>query len=481
MSKTNAYTNAITLSALSSQNGAGLTYEHKEQVINCLNLCSDTELSQNLAAVIVLIRLMISYDEKARLVRCIKVFESGIGAYTGSDKNMMIANYERFIGLAQYNNIAEMTKHFKIALAHSDGSFAGEERIGNWTFGSPSVLLMFHRESGKLSEELSDMLEGIPVYCKLTDGHGQGADFVMEAEAKFNAGEFTEAETIIHKAWYYAREKDQWSIMITADFLRIRLLFIKGDWFGVVNIIKQTDELMEARKQSLLQHTFDMCKSYIYLLLDMPNKTSKWITEGDASQTLVMYPAKPALNIVYGRYLLATGEYAIACGIAEAARETASKFPNLLGIIYADIYLAAAHYALSREDEAKACLQSALDAALPDNILIPFAENAGFIMDILNELSKDEHYAESIARIKNLYKEFEKGRKKIIREHFAPNLGGLNEKEMEVTWLAAQRLTNKAIGDRLSLSEGAVKSRLINVFKKLSITKRDQLTEMLKL
>ena len=33
---------------------------------------------------------------------------------------------------------------------------------GGWTFGSPSVLLMFHREPGKLNRELNKMEDCMP-------------------------------------------------------------------------------------------------------------------------------------------------------------------------------------------------------------------------------------------------------------------------------------------------------------------------------
>jgi len=412
MAQTIDFTTDITLPALSAQDGADLTFEHKEEVINCLDRCTDTELAENLAAVIVLIRLMISYDERVQFSRCVSVFEKNIDVYNGADKNMLLMNFERFIGLSKYNNIAEMTEHFRTSLTYLDAPFTGEERIGNWTFGSPSVLLMFHRKSGKLAEELEHMREGMPVYYKLTDGHGYGAEFVMEAEAAYSSGRFTEAETIVHKAWYFAREKNQWSVLLTAVFLRMRLLLIQGDWFEILNIKQLTAEMMERRNLHLLQHTLDMCQSYIHLMLDMPDKVTEWITEGDASKTRVMYPAKPALNIVYGRYLLTIGEYTKLLGMAEAARETASKYPNLLGVIYSDIYITAANSALSHKDEAAAHLESALDMALPDNILIPFAENAGFIMDILTRLAADERYTESVARIMELYWGFEKTRAK---------------------------------------------------------------------
>ena len=446
MALTNDSTTDITLAQLSFRYGAGLTFDHKADVIDLLDRHSDAELAENLAAVIVLIRLMISYDEKVRFSRCVSVFENNIDGYGGADKNMLMMNFERFIGLSKYNDIAEMTVHFRKSLTYLNGPFTGEERVGNWTFGSPSVLLMFHRESGGLAEELEHMREGMPVYGELTDGHGYGAEYVMEAEAAYNAGHFTEAETIVHKAWYFAREKDQWSILLAAVFLRMRLLLIQGDWFEVLNIRQLTAEMMERRNLHLLQHTLDMCQSYIHLMLDLPDNVAGWITEGDASKTRVMYPAKPALNIVYGRHLLATGEYTRLLGIADAARETASKYPNLLGVIYSDIYLAAANSALSRKDEAAAYLESALDMALPDNILIPFAENAGFIMDILTRIAADERYAESVARIMELYWSFEKTRAKILREHFSQS-GNLSSHEIVLGALRLEMLSGRAYLD----------------------------------
>ena len=46
---------------------------------------------------------------------------------------------------------------------------------GSWTFGSPSVLMMFHRTPGQLSRELAEMDDCMPHYYKITGGHGMGA------------------------------------------------------------------------------------------------------------------------------------------------------------------------------------------------------------------------------------------------------------------------------------------------------------------
>ena len=472
---------AMKLTALASRNGAGLTNEHKEKIIDCLDRCPDAVLGQNLTAVLVFIRFMISYNERARLARCIAVFENGIGGFEGADKNLLLMNYERFLSLTKYNDIAEMSKHHRKALAYMDRPYTGEERIGNWTLGSPSVLLMFHRESGKLADELEQMRECMPVYHKLTDGHGCGAEYVMEAEAAFQAGDFTRAESIIHKAQYYARGKEQWSILLAAEFLQMRLSLVQGDYFETVNIQRRMADLVEINRQFLLQHTVEICQSHINLLLGLPDRVADWIAEGEFSKTRVMFPALPALHIVYGRYLLARGEYARLCGFAEVSRQTSSVYPNLLGVIYADIYLAAAHQAMSREDEAVSRLKSALDTVIPDGIIMPFADNCGDIADIQSRLASEERYSQVLARILELHKGFEQTRKKILREHFHQKNRGLNGREIEVARLAAEGLSNQAIGERLFLSKDGVKSRLKSVFEKLNVTSRKQLGEALKL
>jgi LuxR family maltose regulon positive regulatory protein len=260
----------------------------------------------------------------------------------------------------------------------------------------------------------------------------------------------------------------------------MRLSLMRGDWFEVLNIQRQTAEIIEIRKLHLLRHTYDLCESSIFLMVGMPEKVSFWITEGDASKARLMYPAKPALNIVYGRYLLAAGEYVKLCGTAEAARQTASKYPYLLGMIYSDIYLSAAYHGLSREDKATACLASALDAAMPDNILMPFVENAGYIMDLLMRLSRDEGYAESVSRIMELYWGFEKTRKKIMREHFTRKNANLTERELEVARLVAQDMTNQQISENLHISLNTVKTHIKNIFMKTQVSSRMDLKGILK-
>ena len=56
---------------------------------------------------------------------------------------------------------------------------------GGWTFGSPSVLMMFHRDIGSLDQELKEMNECVPLLLQDYQWTWAGCGNVMAAEAKY--------------------------------------------------------------------------------------------------------------------------------------------------------------------------------------------------------------------------------------------------------------------------------------------------------
>ncbi len=68
----------------------------------------------------------------------------------------------------------------------------------------------------------------MPYYYQLTEGHGMGAEYVMEAEWYYNQGNFENAEIIVHKALHLSNSHRQHQITICALFLQVRLSLIKG-------------------------------------------------------------------------------------------------------------------------------------------------------------------------------------------------------------------------------------------------------------
>ena len=60
-------------------------------------------------------------------------------------------------------------------------------------------------------------------------------------------------------------------------------------------------------------------------------------------------------------------------------------------------------------------------------------------------------------------------------------LSALSDREHQITNLACDGLSNKAIASRLGLSEGTVKIHLYNIYKKLGISNRNVLVAALAL
>ena len=100
-----------------------------------------------------------------------------------------------------YNDISRMSQFHRSASEKMTRPAISIRSDGGWTFGSPSVLMMFHRKSGDLDKELEEMNQCMPHYYKITNGHGQGAETIMSAEAHFMRGNFVDAHIALEKAY----------------------------------------------------------------------------------------------------------------------------------------------------------------------------------------------------------------------------------------------------------------------------------------
>lgn len=140
-------------------------------------------------------------------------------------------------------------------------------------------------------------------------------------------------------------------------------------------------------------------------------------------------------------------------------------------LIWLHIQSAAAFKEIDRAQEGLDELKIALSLAMPDNILMPFAENITYIATMLSELKKDKIYTEYIERIEELADAVQAAREKIKAEHFEIKVDyGLSEKETEIAGLAARRMTTSEIAKQMHLSTGTVRNYLSRIYSKMGIT-----------
>lgn len=392
-------------------------------------------------------------------------------------RRRLLGELEFMLSFPAYNDLKKMSAHHRKAweLMKQPTSIMNNE--ANWTFGSPSVLYMLYRESGKLEEHVQDLKEAMVYYHRLTNGQGSGAEYVMEAERHFNLGDFDNAEITVHKALHKAQSNMQASIVLCAVYLQIRLAFMKGDFTRMLDLLHKMREDMTSKKEYHFLHTVEICEGSIYSYLDQRPKIPARLLEVDLSNIRLRFPTWAAFNIVYGRVLLINGEYLKLIGSAEHFIGIASVFPNLLAHIYTYIYLAAANQKVFRDDEARSNLMQALAIAVPDRVYMPFVENCDYIGPLLEKLAGEGGYREDIAQILRLYDTYRRSKERIILEHFTEEKPRLTNREIEIARLAAAGATNSEIGKQLFISANTVKMALKSIYAKLSINNRTLLQQ----
>lgn len=379
---------------------------------------------------------------------------------------------ELLLSFTRYNDISGMSEHHKRACALLKKPSVFMDTTGSWTFGSPSVLYMFYRESGKLDQAIQDMKEAMPYYYQLTNGHGAGAEHLMDAERHLNRGDAENAEIAVYQAQYQAGEAKQPNMLLCAYFIKTRMALSRGDWAGVQALLRLIQETVENNRQYVLLHTVDLCRGFIDVCLGRTDSIPGWLAEGDFDSSRLYFPARAFCNIIYGKALLLRGDYAKLLGLSGQFFGLATVFPSVLAQIYTHIYVGIANQRLHRRAEALDAIRQALALAGPDEVWMPFVENGEDINLILDALLSEGAYRDGIARIRALHGPYQKALANIRDAHFNENKPKLTERETEIACLAAEGCSNKEIGERLFISENTVKTQLKSVFEKLGVSSR---------
>ncbi|MHB8131696.1 MAG: helix-turn-helix domain-containing protein, partial [Mobilitalea sp.] len=391
--------------------------------------------------------------------------------------NVHLGEFELLLSCTGYNDITKMQEHIQNASALLKQTAKFIDTNEGWTFGSPSVLYMFYRESGELETEVRNLKDALPLYSQITNGHGKGGEHLMEAEGYYNRGDLENAEIIVHKAFYEANRCNQYDIIIGTLFLQARIALFKGDYVHILAFDQKMHEEMLQSKQYNLLHNIDLCDAFINAELKRNQTTSRWIENGDFESSRLFFPAMAFMNIVYGKVLLINKEYYKLLGIAEQFLGVASVFPNLLGLIYTNIYIASANEQIFRHEDAMSALKCALDIAISDKVYMPFVENGDYINSLLEELGRQGLYRNDITKILALNESYRKAITLINSKLSAKIRPALAEREIQIALLASEGFSNKEIGEKLFISQNTVKTMLKRVFEKLDLNSRAMLKQ----
>ena len=398
-----------------------------------------------------------------------------------SEKAQLSGELEFLCSFAQYNRIRAMAAHYRKARQLMNKPTEFYDRNGSWSFESPSILYMFHRESGRLEQEIRDFTECVPDYYQISDNHGFGAEYVMQAERYYLCGEFENAEIAAHTAEYVAEAKNQLSTFLAALFVHLRIALLRGKVAAVTDIMDRMREKVRQQGSPAYVRTLELCEGFLYATLSEGKKIPDWIAAGSAQESHLPFPTHGFYNIIYGKVLLLQGNNAKFLGLASQFQAISAVFPNLLGQLYIYIQEAAAHERLGHGEKAQAALCQALEIAVPDQLLLPFVESGAMLLPLLKGLPKTEPYGSFIRNVLDIYAKYAKNISIVQLSLTASDnlLSALTLREQEIADLVASGLSNQRIAATLFVTEATIKKALQNIFAKLHINNRTALTKLL--
>ena len=451
-----------------------------ERVLDSLDRCPEQALKAHPLALLVLMRSMFNWRCIPRMMALKALLLAAIEErpdMPAAEKGDLLGECDLIMSFLCYNDISAMSRLHRSASARMSRPAVSLRRQGGWTFGSPSVLMMFHRQPGQLDRELAEMDECMPHYYKITDGHGQGAERIMRAEAAFLQGRVIDAQIELERAYAQIRGNGQENMALCCDFLAWRMSLCTGD---------TPHRTMAQRRQELLrQHNaawlniLDATAACYGALTGGTEELPPVFREHRLSSLRLLAPGRPMLEMIENQVWLAQGAYARVIGRSAALLESCEAMHYALVALHVRLQTASAYAQLGKRREAQALLAQALADGETDGFVMPFVENYRYLKELLAE--SGGVLARQAVLLGGAYED----RCRSLRQRSAAPaaFAVLTDREREVALLAAARLSNREIAEKLYLSEGSVKQYVNRIYAKLFIegdtrTKRKRLVDM---
>ena len=466
------------LRVIRSDAGILLASLKPEDVLDALDKCPAETLKAYPFAILVLMRRMFTWRQIPKMLELKALLLTAIEEHpelSEEERGNLLGECDLILSFLCYNDISAMSRLHRSASAQMSRPAISIQSSGGWTFGSPSVLMMFYRAPGELASELLEMDECMPHYYKVTNHHGQGAETIMRAEALFCQGRFTDAHIELERAYAQVRDNGQVNMALCCDFLSRRLSRYT-DVEQRYTFDERYAELLRYHDASWI-NLWNAASAYYHALRGETDNIPEIFSQHRLSDINMLAPGKPMMEMIENQVYLAEGAYAKVIGRSAELLAVCEAMHYALPALHVRIQTAAAYEKLGKSEEAGAWLGRALSDAAPDGFAMPFVEN----YEHLKPLLAREIRTELIGKITELGEAAERRRDEIARP---PVLEALTEREYEVVCLMAQRLSNREIAEKLYLSEGSVKQYVNQIYSKLHIegdtrTKRKTLAGLL--
>ena len=450
------------------------------ELLQRLDRCPVEALQRHPLAILVLMRRMFTWQQIPKMMELKALLEAAVAQHPewpAAERGNLLGECDLIQSFLFYNDITQMSRLHRSASRQMSRPAVTLRNSGSWTFGSPSVLMMYYRAPGELGKELAEMYECMPHYYKITNGHGRGAELLMDAEAAYLQGAWEKAAVLLERA--RADAAGQENMTLCCDFLALRLALCGKGKEGYDFAAKRAALLQ--KHDGVQVHLLESIAAYFYALQGRPEQAPELFREHKLAEVSFFGPCRPMMSLIEQQVWLAQGEYVKVIAHSEGLlRRCEAMHYGLVGL-QARIQLAAAQLRFGQRAEARAALAAALLDAVQDDFWVLFVEQYPALAPLLEGedwAANEPRLGPFVARILPAGRAFAA---RLGLRAPAPELP-LTDRDRELARLVAGRCTNKEIAAALYLSEGTVKQYINQLYAKLDMggdprTRRARLAE----
>lgn len=361
-------------------------------------------------------------------------------------------------GFLEFNSISKMGRCFRAARELLHRPTYAISPVMPWTFGSPSVLALYHQQAADLMQENADMNEFMEDYYLISDGHGMGAAHIFTAERLFMQGAMEESFFEFYLGEKQAQQAQQDSLLMCVLFHRMRKNLLDQDLAALEENRRQAELIARQTASVELEATYDLIMGYIYAQMGDVAQAPEWLLDRNIFFAQLSDVCKPIYLIIHGALHLALGnDYEVA------ARETDPESVALLGQsvvsqMYYHIQQAAAWQRLKQEDKAQQQLTAALAISQQNGFVMPFVDHWGQLGTLRVKANFPPKLWEQI-------QSFIKTPKASVGAY----QDTLSTLEQVIVERVQEKRTNQEIAQRLSYSEGTIKQYLNRIYTKMGV------------
>lgn len=376
------------------------------------------------------------------------------------NRNQVLGELMLLESLANPGDLDKTEALYKVASRNFGGGYSSffSQKSGA-LFGSPSILWRYHMRAGSLAETTERIGR---LYCGTTafpGGTMLSVSWLAQAEYAYNTGDFSKAREQAYHALIQGKAKEQDGVVTAALFVLARAAVVCGDVDSASAYLGELRQ-MAAKGTGGMRPGTGAAISYL----------SACFGSMEPMNTECMVPSFNSfiMKLVEGKRLLQQ-----KVGIQlELFAENMLYEPRagVFAKIYGGIYLAAAKERLGEISEADRVLERTVELAAADGILMPFVENAPYLLPVLVRCNNPFAVV-----LREKAEEFQRNYYRFLVESGEHSL---SKTELQIIRWYAGGCKQTEVARNLNLSVTATRRAINDIYRKIGIADITRIAEM---